>query len=189
MEIIVGVIVISVCLPVLLQLQKRNLRRTPSPNSKPQRAPKKPLPPPDPTPHETPAVPDGVVLGTPVKLTLPHTQVVERAGIPMGDPIRLPPPPPDPLWHEKGWRKNENGGYEGVFIARGTRYKGYIKTPYPGSYEPFVWRPPLTTIHETHKPCFVQPTNDGRYKVHFKTAPRDLSDAIRAVEYVLNGGL
>lgn len=130
-----------------------------------------------------------VVLGPPRQIRLDPSQVRPtpaanasiRKGLPLTIPVRC-----DPLWKEKGWRRN-GAGYEGFYRAAGRAWRGLIQEPYPGCYQAFIWDPPLAQLHQRthHGPCFQNGRNDGRYQVHYHTMPQSLDHAITSIEDVL----
>ena len=129
-----------------------------------------------------------VILGPPRRVTLAPGQVLPvpaprpvHRGLPLVIPRRE-----DPLWQEKGWRRNGRG-YEGFFRAGRYRWRGAISEPYPGSFAAYIWHPPLTELgrRTSHRPCFSLSGADGRFKIHFHTAPANIDHAIGSVEAVL----
>ena len=97
----------------------------------------------------------------------------------------------DPLWQEKGWRRDGDGWY-GEFQAAGRRWPGKIEAPYKGCYQTWMANPPLQELegHE-HRPCFqrTSTTPENWYFVHYHTMPRSLDHAITTVEAVLDDAL
>jgi hypothetical protein len=130
-----------------------------------------------------------VTLGPPRQVRLEPSQVrppaAEGSSIRRGPPLVIPVRC-DPLWKEKGWWRNGNG-YEGYYRAAGRAWRGLIQEPYPGRYQAFIWDPPLAQISRRtrHGPCFQNGRSDGRYQVHYHTAPQSLDHAIGAIEDVL----
>lgn len=130
-----------------------------------------------------------VVLGPPRPVRLDPSQM--RPPPEVRPPIRKGPPLAiqtrcAPLWKEKGWRRN-GADYEGFYRAAGRAWRGLIQEPYPGRYQAFIWNPPLPQISRRtpHGPCFQNGQSDGRYQVHYHTAPRSLDHAITTIEDVL----
>jgi hypothetical protein len=140
-----------------------------------------------PGPARSPSdAPPGVVLGPPrsvkaAELGLPPGATMLRRGPPLVIPSRA-----DPLWVEKGWRRN-GAGYTGYFRAGGRRWAGLLREPFPGGWEAFIWQPPLEELNRrtSHAPCFQLSAGDGCYKVHFYDLPRSLDHAIISIEAVL----
>jgi hypothetical protein len=61
-----------------------------------------------------------------------------------------------------------------------------IQEPYPGGYRAHIWDPPLGALDgHPHRPCFMNPTSEGRYDVHFRSAPTSLDHAITNIEQIL----
>ncbi len=130
-----------------------------------------------------------VVLGPPRQIRLDPSQI--RPTPAPGIPIREGPPLTsparcEPLWKEKGWRRNGTG-YEGFYRTAGRAWRGLIQEPYPKRYRAFIWNPPLAQLSQRtrHAPCFQNGQSDGRYEVHYHTAPESLDHAISAIEDVL----
>jgi len=142
----------------------------------------------DPPPATTASPRPAVVLGPPRRVTLAPGQAlpapVPRA-IPRGLPLVIPRRE-DPLWQEKGWRRNGRG-YEGFFRAGRYRWRGMINEPYPGSFDAYIWNPPLAELgnRTSHRPCFSLAGADGRFKIHFHTMPANIDHAVGSVEAVL----
>lgn len=124
-----------------------------------------------------------VVLGPPVALPpgteLPVTYIIR--GLPLVVPRRE-----QPLWSEKEWQRNGQG-YEGQYRVGRHRWRGLIRSPYPGSFDAFIWNPPLAELaaRTSHRPCFSGDGVGGRYKIHFHTMPESLDHAIASIEAVL----
>ncbi len=112
--------------------------------------------------------------------SLPAPRPIHR-GLPLIIPRRE-----DPLWQEKGWRRNGRG-YEGFFRAGRYRWRGVICEPYPGSFDAYIWNPPLAELgnRTSHRPCFSLAGADGRFKIHFHTMPANIDHAVGSVEAVL----
>jgi len=135
---------------------------------------------------ESSPAPPRIVLGPPriVKaagLELPPTATPLRRGPPLVLPARA-----DPLWTEKGWRRNGTD-YAGCYRAGGQRWQGLIREPYPGAFDAYIWHPPLAELNRrtSHAPCFQSNGGDGCYKVHFYDMPGSLDHAIVSIEAVL----
>lgn len=93
----------------------------------------------------------------------------------------------EPLWKEKGWHRG-GVGYEGFYRTGSQSWRGLIQEPYPGRYQAFIWNPPLTELDRqtNHRACFQNGRLDGRYQVHYHTAPQSLDHAICSIEDVLS---
>lgn len=135
-------------------------------------------------PSRTSAPPPTPRFGPPrmIKLNeLPNVTLIRR-GLPLVMPRRE-----DPLWSEKGWRRTSQG-FEGFYRAGGRQWRGLIVSPYPGSFEAYIWHPPLADLERrtSHRYCFQGSGVGGRYKVHFSAMPVSLDHAIAAVEAVLS---
>lgn len=130
-----------------------------------------------------------VVLGSPRPIVLapgqaPALQPVRR-GLPLVIPRRE-----DPLWHEKGWRRNGRG-YEGSYQAGAYRWRGLIQEPYPGSFAAYIWNPPLAELgrRTSHRPCFNSGGADGRFSIHFHSMPVSIDHSIASIEAVLRDAM
>jgi len=112
-----------------------------------------------------------------------------RSRIHRGRPLTLPLST-RPLWQEKGWRRTGNG-VEGNFRWGNRAWRGFLQEPYPGRYQAFIWDPPMDAIgrNTAHRACFQNKQRDGRYQVHYHTAPCSLDHAICTIEDVLGEAL
>ena len=133
----------------------------------------------------------GQPLQLPVVLSSPRPIVLAPGQAPAPRPVRrgLPlviPRQEDPLWQEKGWRRNGRG-YEGSYRAGRHRWRGLITEPYQGSFDAYIWDPPLAELgrRTSHRPCFSLSGMDGRFKIHYHTMPAHVDHAIASVEAVL----
>ena len=93
-----------------------------------------------------------------------------------------------PLWFEQGWRPVADGkDYVGYYVTAGRTWRGLIRQPYAGSYQAYIWHPPLDELgrNTSHRPCFSQNGEAGRYSIHFRTSPQSLDHTITTVESVL----
>jgi hypothetical protein len=128
--------------------------------------------------------PSGVRLGPPRRVEMDVPGPVGGMRLRRGPRLILPVRH-DPLWAEKGWRRNGNG-HEGQFRAGRWRWRGLVHIPYPGGFEAYIWNPPLAELarRTRYRPCF-QPAGGSRYKVHFHAMPTSLDHAIATVERVL----
>jgi hypothetical protein len=126
-----------------------------------------------------------VQFGPPRPTRLNMTEVFGGSILRRGMPI-FPRRRSDPQWLERGWRQTTDG-YRGFFRAAGRSWAGLIQEPYRGGYEAYIWHPPLREIdnNTSHRPCFMQPQRDGRYRVHFREMPATIDHAIKSIEDVL----
>lgn len=91
----------------------------------------------------------------------------------------------DPLWTERGWRKQGNA-YVGHWMVAGRRWRGRIDIPYPGGFQALIWDPPLRELlFHRHRPCFQSSGVRGRYRVHFSSMPSSVDHAIANIEQIL----
>lgn len=104
-----------------------------------------------------------------------------RRGAPLLLRHRLPS-----LSVEKGWQQRHDGHW-GFYRAAGRRWQGWIREPYPGGYEAYIWHPPLRELDRNteHRRCFMEPQPDGRYTIHFWEMPASLDHAVNVIEMVL----
>ena len=126
-----------------------------------------------------------VQFGPPRRSRLNTTEVFGGSILRRGLPIR-PRRRSDPQWVEKNWRQTLDG-YRGFYHAAGRRWLGVIQEPDRGGYVAYILHPPLQEIdrNTSHRPCFMQPQPDGRYKVHFREMPASIDHAIKSIEDVL----
>lgn len=144
---------------------------------------------------ETPTAPAGAVqpaepkvrLGEPRQIRLVTPVAPPRPTVRRGVPLRVPVRN-EPLWKEKGWRQ-EGNTYRGQFRVNGRSWPGLIDSPYAGSFQAYIWNPPLPEIGSRtgHRACFRQSTRGGQgcYYVHYHTMPVSLDHAITTIEAVL----
>ena len=129
-------------------------------------------------------VPANVQMGPPRWVKVDMEEVFREPWLRRGEPLVIRPHP-DPLWVEKGWRQ-EGNTYYGQFRANGRSWRGMIQVPYPGGYQAYIWDPPLQALDgHPHRPCFMDPRPDGRYQVHFRSAPTSVDHAIANIEQIL----
>lgn len=126
-----------------------------------------------------------VRFGPPRRIMIDTSTVFDGIFLKRGSPILLRRRS-SPQWFEKGWQRLNNS-YQGYYRVADRGWKGLIKEPYRGGYEAFIWNPPLRELERNteHKPCFMQPRLDGRYRVHFREMPVSIDHAIKSIEDVL----
>jgi len=128
----------------------------------------------------------GVTLGPPRRVEIDRRVLYGGSPVRRGPPLVIPSRQ-DPLWVEKGWRRNGRNQCTGHYHAAGRQWRGLIEVPYPGSYQAYIWDPPLDALWQRtdHGPCFQPDGGGGRYRVHFRHMPASLDHAIIAIEAVL----
>jgi hypothetical protein len=176
---IVVILVVSVVVVALAALVSRRPDRHPAFTGRNR------PPPAQVTSGAGPATPLRVVLGPPRRLDVNLQALFGGPPLRRGPPLVLPGRQ-DPLWREKGWRRN-GAGYAGYYHAGGDRWRGLVREPYPGGFEAYIWRPPLAELrrYTSYAACFQATGGNGSYKVHFHTMPDSVDHTIAAIEEVL----
>lgn len=92
-----------------------------------------------------------------------------------------------PYAEEKGWTK-KNGTYRGRYRTPYGSWEGSATTSWGGYFEFSIHNPPKELEKHRHWVCF-QHQGEGRYAVHFRTEPENLSAGILEIERILNEAL
>jgi hypothetical protein len=84
---------------------------------------------------------------------------------------------------ENGWTL-QDGTYWGRYRTAHGSWKGSVEQTWRGSLEFFIHNPPKELKEHSHWICFHH-RGEGRYWVHFRTEPENLSAGILEVERIL----
>lgn len=93
---------------------------------------------------------------------------------------------PNPIWQEKGWTRENDGTYCGLFeVPNRGKWSGEIQFAGSRLKAIYIYDPPQVVRRHSKWTCFAHCGN-GWYTIHMHKLPRNADEAILNVERILN---